>query len=82
MAPPLTPWQGKRKSMEQTPHCLQYYEAISPNTPVVGQEDCLYLDIYAPRLDFSEEVTILFDCLLPVLVPVSYTHLDVYKRQE
>lgn len=51
--------------MEQTPHCLQYFEAISPNTPVVGQEDCLYLDIYTPKLNFQDKVIVLYDCALP-----------------
>ena len=41
----------------------------------------LYQVIYVHLLTFSEIVSAIIDHFKHVLAPVSYTHLDVYKRQ-
>ncbi|HYC22676.1 MAG TPA: carboxylesterase family protein [Candidatus Bathyarchaeia archaeon] len=53
---PLEPWSGMREATAHGAPCTQYASAFggigdaSPGTPV-GQEDCLTLDVYAPRFE-------------------------------
>jgi para-nitrobenzyl esterase len=52
-APPA-PWVGEREALHHSAPCVQYaspfggIQTARTNTPV-GDEDCLYLDVYAPR---------------------------------
>ncbi|XP_049814167.1 juvenile hormone esterase-like isoform X3 [Schistocerca nitens] len=60
---PAEPWQGVRDATVEAPMCTQKNYFLEQ--PVVaGQEDCLYLNVYTPRLPSSEQV----QPLLPVLV--------------
>jgi para-nitrobenzyl esterase len=52
----LEPWTGVREATSHGAPCVQYASAFggindaTPGTPV-GQEDCLTLDVYAPRFE-------------------------------
>ncbi|XP_049961567.1 juvenile hormone esterase-like isoform X1 [Schistocerca serialis cubense] len=60
---PAEPWQGERDATVEAPMCTQKNYFLEQPV-VVGQEDCLYLNVYTPRLPSSEQV----QPLLPVLV--------------
>lgn len=46
---PVTPWQGILKAQQEPPMCIQVDPFVRPRK-VVGQEDCLYLNVYAPEV--------------------------------
>nr|QDF58021.1 carboxylesterase [Laodelphax striatellus] len=52
--PPLAVrgWQGIKVVNDTRPPCLQYNHYLSAigKKPIIGYEDCLYLDVYTPRL--------------------------------
>lgn len=56
---PPAPWTGLRDARKPPPVCPQFpsrfagIEAGDPDTPI-GQEDCLYLNVHAPRLAPAE----------------------------
>jgi para-nitrobenzyl esterase len=56
--PPLA-WAARREALKPAPWCPQVLNALDGVNPkrygeIVGQEDCLYLDIYAPALSAQE----------------------------
>ena len=58
-APPES-WSGVRPALRLAPACPQYGSAISGGPPVpvgerVGEEDCLYLNVYAPAVSTSTD---------------------------
>lgn len=58
---PAFPWQGERNAINDLPGCIQDC-SLPPNTcPPVQSEDCLYLNVFTPRLDAIREP-------LPVMV--------------
>ncbi len=66
---PAAAWNGRRVSTANAPWCPQQLSALdgAPKTDwgkVVGQEDCLYLNIYAPPMDAAAAGT----AKLPVMV--------------
>ncbi|XP_031767185.2 juvenile hormone esterase-like [Galleria mellonella] len=65
MAPvPIKPWGGTLNASKPTPLCIQRNPYIRQQE-IVGQEDCLYLNIYSP--DTSNDLPQNND-LLPVMV--------------
>lgn len=46
---PPEPWEGRRSMLEVATECVQL--DMRDPTIVVGEEDCLTLDVYAPRFD-------------------------------
>ncbi|CAG0923892.1 unnamed protein product [Notodromas monacha] len=61
---PQPGWTGTWNATASRPKCLQYDSIVELD--VVGQEDCLYLNVYTPKLPSSPE-----DAKLPVLVYVN-----------
>ncbi|XP_065216359.1 carboxylic ester hydrolase-like [Planococcus citri] len=50
---PVKPWSGIRNTSEPPPKCVQP-EIVSPNeTRIIGQEDCLYLNVFVPNELFN-----------------------------
>lgn len=45
---PVKPWQGVWDATKLPPKCIQYDRY--PVSEVVGEEDCLYLNVYTPKL--------------------------------
>ncbi|KAG8281695.1 carboxylic ester hydrolase activity protein [Homalodisca vitripennis] len=58
---PVEPWEGIRSADSFGSDCLQYsyYHVRSPN-PTNGDEDCLYLNIFTPRLSHSAKLNVIF----------------------
>jgi para-nitrobenzyl esterase len=55
----LEPWPDLREALASGPICTQYASPFggddsAPEGSPVGEEDCLYLNVYAPRLDAKE----------------------------
>lgn len=46
----VEPWQGILMAKEAKPDCKQR-NYLMPNWPIVGDEDCLYLNIYRPKAE-------------------------------
>ncbi|KAJ8933690.1 hypothetical protein NQ318_008408 [Aromia moschata] len=57
---PVEPWKGT-KIARNIYKCLQYRHLRPESTeePVVGNEDCLYLNIYTPSLDARAELDVI-----------------------
>jgi carboxylesterase type B len=51
----IEPWNGIRKVQEEAPKCLQY----NLNKFAEGQEDCLYLNVYAPGVHDSQKFSVM-----------------------
>lgn len=45
----VKPWQGLLVAQQEPPKCLQK-DPITRSTKIEGQEDCLYLNVYAPQV--------------------------------
>lgn len=65
---PAEAWTGLRESLDAAPWCLQLTtpldgSGVEPGL-LVGQEDCLYLDVYAPPMDAAEVA----EAKLPVMM--------------
>ncbi|KAF4524672.1 hypothetical protein B566_EDAN009516 [Ephemera danica] len=62
---PMEPWDGEWDAGQPAPTCMAYSHMLSPRDKrrIKGQEDCLYLNVYAPRLPSSEP-----NISLPVIV--------------
>jgi para-nitrobenzyl esterase len=57
---PIEPWEDVREMLVEAPQCVQL--GAEPGTagsppPIVGQEDCLYLDVYAPAMNNNLAIT-------------------------
>ena len=65
---PMKPWQGIYFALQPGPACTQrdVYAASSNTVKVIGSEDCLYLNIWAPA--FQPESIPQQDRQLPVMV--------------
>lgn len=46
---PISPWEGTLNATKESPICVQRNPYIRQKE-IVGQEDCLYLNIYTPFL--------------------------------
>jgi para-nitrobenzyl esterase len=68
---PPQPWAGTREALQLGSACTQYASVFGgvtdarPGTPV-GSEDCLYLNVYAPR--FNESAVPTAAARLPVML--------------
>ncbi len=47
---PIRPWQGVFEALERSPMCPQILPLRLAPLYVVGEEDCLYVDVWTPRL--------------------------------
>uniref|UniRef100_U5EXE1 Carboxylic ester hydrolase n=1 Tax=Corethrella appendiculata TaxID=1370023 RepID=U5EXE1_9DIPT len=56
-------WNGIRNATVPAPLCLQWSHLQSPPNRLIGDEDCLYLNVYTPTLDGKKEK-------LPVLINI------------
>lgn len=62
---PAENWQGIRQALSHAPWCTQIRRRIDdessadaiPLGEIMGQEDCLYLNVYAPKMDEKEAET-------------------------
>ena len=63
---PPAPWEGTREALAHPPSCVQYQGFDPKNPPLVGQEDCLYLNVFTPALAPNKVPT--GNARLPVLV--------------
>ena len=64
---PVAPWQGTRNTLLPGEPCIQYGSALGGVGPAgsrQGSEDCLYLNVYAPKLDAAQAK----QARLPVMV--------------
>ncbi|MEZ4215391.1 MAG: carboxylesterase family protein [Myxococcota bacterium] len=61
---PPASWTGVREAVASASECVQY-DPADPDD-VIGSEDCLYLDVYAPRL--ARDAVPTGDARLPVMV--------------
>ena len=46
---PISPWKGVLEVNELSPPCLQ--PSQYPFLPTIGQEDCLYLNVFVPDIE-------------------------------
>ena len=77
--------KGLKYSLEQdgyeTDSAVDGEEAV--NKFFAGQFDLVLLDVMLPKIDGIEVCQRIREkSNVPIIMPVSYTHLDVYKRQE
>ncbi|KAG7312987.1 hypothetical protein JYU34_000059 [Plutella xylostella] len=63
---PAAPWTGVRDATQPSPPCVQR-NPYTRQQEIVGQEDCLYLNLYTPRVDDLGTPSI-SSGLLPVMV--------------
>lgn len=56
LQPPQEPdkWNGIRDAAIAPPECIQMDFLFSKQTPVKGQEDCLYLNVFTPAVSKSD----------------------------
>ncbi len=52
----VMPWEGVREAIANPPMCAQLNrmnrrQLQDPESPMLGQEDCLYLNVYIPLQD-------------------------------
>lgn len=44
------PWNGVRDATQIPPMCVQPKQFNIINSPITGQEDCLYLNVFVPTV--------------------------------
>lgn len=55
---PIEPWTEDYSATESKPACLQK-SFLLPDQPIVGDEDCLYLNVYRPKHNDSESFPVM-----------------------
>ncbi|KAJ9592676.1 hypothetical protein L9F63_015648, partial [Diploptera punctata] len=55
---PVEPWEGILDTRTNGPDCTQ--SGILLTEPVTGQEDCLYLNVYTPKMGKLEPLDVMF----------------------
>nr|AQS60687.1 carboxylesterase [Sogatella furcifera] len=57
---PVRRWNGIKVVNDTRPPCLQYNHYLSAigKKPIIGNEDCLYLDVYTPRLNVERPMEV------------------------
>ncbi|KAJ9584570.1 hypothetical protein L9F63_021080, partial [Diploptera punctata] len=55
---PVEPWEEILDTRTKSPECTQSGSFLTE--PVTGQEDCLYLNVYTPKLDSSRPLHVMF----------------------
>jgi hypothetical protein len=50
----VDPWDGVLDASQDAPHCIQR-GLFSIDGELIGQEDCLYLNVYTPRVRHFQE---------------------------
>lgn len=68
---PPDPWTGIRLADKDGSMCTQKNYLLYHRPPVEGKEDCLYLNIYKPKLSNSKDLFI-YKRRLPVMVFIHY----------
>lgn len=53
-AAPL-PWEGTRNASQPPTSCPQYDFSGMMNEPFAGQEDCLYLNVFTPKVSLKHQ---------------------------
>ncbi|XP_069696466.1 esterase E4-like [Periplaneta americana] len=59
---PIEPWTGVLDATQDAPMCLQR-GLFTPEAPLSGQEDCLYLNVYTPQLPDGSSSFVPFDVM-------------------
>lgn len=44
------PWEGVYDATEHKSICMQNDDLFVANAPVIGSEDCLYINVYTPQV--------------------------------
>nr|AWW17128.1 carboxylesterase E13 [Subpsaltria yangi]AWW17130.1 carboxylesterase E15 [Subpsaltria yangi] len=64
-AQPIKPWKGIWDASQPGSVCLQYdHMTYLYDEPVIGDEDCLYLNVYTPKLPTGLGIPQLFDVIV------------------
>merc|ERR1712223_225353 len=54
---PISPWKGVLEANELSPPCLQ--PSQYPFLPTIGQEDCLYLNVFVPDIENADDLPVM-----------------------
>ncbi|XP_049300078.1 uncharacterized protein LOC125772418 [Anopheles funestus] len=55
---PIEPWTGDYNATDSKPACLQQ-SFLLPGQPIVGDENCLYLNVYRPKRNASQPLPVM-----------------------
>ena len=62
---PISPWKGVLEVNELSPPCLQ--PSQYPFLPTIGQEDCLYLNVFVPDIENGKYIS---ELVLLIIFPI------------